>query len=652
MSHIKYRPDIDGLRAIAILAVVGFHATPSYFPGGFVGVDIFFVISGFLISTIIFGELEAEKFSLKNFYFRRIRRIFPALLLLMLSCGLFGWVVLLPDEFRQLGKHIAGGNAFISNFILWKESGYFDNSSSTKPLLHLWSLGIEEQFYFLWPILLALIWRSHRGFLTVTLAVGFLSFIANLYSLQHHSSAATFYLPVYRFWELMIGGVLAYLTLHKNQKRSLKTPLKNLQSLLGLLLILLAGILINQEAKFPGTWALLPTLGSFMLISSQGAWLNKRVLSSRPLVYIGLISYPLYLWHWVILSFAHILEFTNAMQTTIAVGLSFVLAVLTYECLEKSLKKFRSHVQVYILSLLSLLLFFIGVAIYTGKITPRNNSRGIELAMEAVGDWESNDGLEKSMINGLEAFTKYTGNEKVLFYGDSHMLQYSPRIVKLIEEDPENTKSAVFITSGGCPPILNVFGRENRDYCNCRPAGKAKIIEYALSPEVDSVVIAAYWARYFSPGQKHKPSRFYYLAGKEKVYFNEGGIDLAIQELEDLLVSISSLKKVYLVIDNPSGKSFNPKNHFSGNRLSGYIDNDLKTQRLNRMQSEIRELMLSLAKRTGAIVIDPVNLLCDDDYNCRTVMEDGKPVYKDGNHVRPFYVREYMDIFDVTVKKE
>ena len=163
----KYRADIDGLRAIAVLSVVGFHAFPKWVAGGFIGVDIFFVISGFLISTIIFGNLTAGTFSFIEFYSRRVRRIFPALLLLLIACYAFGWFALLADEYKQLGKHIAGGAGFVSNLVLWNERGYFDNSAVTKPLLHLWSLGIEEQFYIVWPLLLWLASRLRVNLLAV-----------------------------------------------------------------------------------------------------------------------------------------------------------------------------------------------------------------------------------------------------------------------------------------------------------------------------------------------------------------------------------------------------------------------------------------------------------------------------------------------------
>jgi len=159
----RYRPDVDGLRAIAVLAVVGYHAFPDLVPGGFVGVDVFFVVSGYLITGLILGSLERGRFSFAEFYARRVKRIFPALIAVLLSCGALGWFVLLPDEYRQLGKHVAAGAGFVSNFMLWREADYFDVLSDLKPLLHLWSLGIEEQFYIVWPILLYAFWRRRTA---------------------------------------------------------------------------------------------------------------------------------------------------------------------------------------------------------------------------------------------------------------------------------------------------------------------------------------------------------------------------------------------------------------------------------------------------------------------------------------------------------
>lgn len=212
--HPEYRSDIDGLRAVAILSVVGFHAFPFWVKGGFVGVDIFFVISGFLISTIIFGNLERNTFSFIEFYSRRIKRIFPALLVVLIACFAFGWFALLADDYKQLGKHMAAGAGFASNIVLWNESGYFDKAAETKPLLHLWSLGIEEQFYIVWPLLLWFAWKSRFNLLAMTFSVVAVSFVLNVRGIRTDAVAA-FYSPQTRFWELLVGSVLAWLTLHK-----------------------------------------------------------------------------------------------------------------------------------------------------------------------------------------------------------------------------------------------------------------------------------------------------------------------------------------------------------------------------------------------------------------------------------------------------
>jgi peptidoglycan/LPS O-acetylase OafA/YrhL len=207
-THASYRPDIDGLRALAVLPVVLAHVGARGFGGGFVGVDVFFVISGFLISTVIINNLEAGTFSFLVFYQHRIRRIFPALGLVLASCAVAGWYLLPEGAYAELGKHIAGGAGFVANLVLWKEAGYFDSASDTKPLLHLWSLGIEEQFYFVWPFVVWAAWKRRWNILLVTAAVLLASFCANV-AMVGTDAVANFYSPATRVWELLIGALLA-----------------------------------------------------------------------------------------------------------------------------------------------------------------------------------------------------------------------------------------------------------------------------------------------------------------------------------------------------------------------------------------------------------------------------------------------------------
>jgi peptidoglycan/LPS O-acetylase OafA/YrhL len=337
MIKPNYRADIDGLRGIAVLAVISYHAFPNWVAGGFVGVDVFFVISGFLISTIIFQSLEAGSFSYGEFYERRIKRIFPALIVVLLGCAILGRIVLFSDEYKQLGKHTVAGATFISNFVLWSEISYFDNSAETKPLLHLWSLGIEEQFYVLWPLILGLVWKRRISFLTTTALIGITSFAINILTTSSNPAAA-FYSPASRFWELMAGGALAYIAYHK------RDPVQggnNWISAGGLLAIAGSVFLLNRTNAFPGWWAVLPVAGTCLVIASPRAWANQTLLGNRLLVGIGLISYPLYLWHWPLLSFAHIWQGSTLLSRTTRIGLlaaSFLAAWLTYKFVERPIR--------------------------------------------------------------------------------------------------------------------------------------------------------------------------------------------------------------------------------------------------------------------------------------------------------------------------
>ena len=373
LIHPNYRPDIDGLRAIAVLSVVIFHLFPNLLNGGFIGVDIFFVISGFLISGIIFSNLERNSFSLFEFYRRRVNRIFPALLLVLITSLVIAWFVLLSEEYRALAKHIVAGSTFLSNLVLWREGSYFDTSSELKPLLHLWSLAVEEQFYIFWPLLLAFVWWRKWSFVVVTTSIAAISFAINLYSTSSDPRAA-FFLPFPRFWELMLGSLLAYISLHKPQ---LNSHHQNMQSITGVALVGLGLIFIDGTRAFPGWWALLPTIGAFFIISAgPQTWFNKHVLSNKIFVWFGLISYPLYLWHWPLLSFATIHE-GEAPSTSLRIGIaiiSIVLAWATYRFIEKPIR-FGKH-QVTKSIIMIVLMLLIGVAGYA--VFKKNGLAGSE----------------------------------------------------------------------------------------------------------------------------------------------------------------------------------------------------------------------------------------------------------------------------------
>jgi peptidoglycan/LPS O-acetylase OafA/YrhL len=337
-NHSQYRPDIDGLRAISIIAVVAFHAFPRILKGGFVGVDVFFVISGFLITRIIVDGLKDNAFSFVHFYERRIRRIFPALLIVLAATFVIGWLILLPQEFRQFSTHLVGAAGFVLNFILWGEAGYFDVAADTKPLLHLWSLAVEEQFYLIWPAVLWFTWRRKANLLSVTIAIGAVSFALNIATV-YWDGAAAFYSPFTRFWELMLGCALA-IAEPSYQRRIVKAFPADAMAWTGFALIVVAAIFLRGHA-YPGVKALLPTVGAALIIlGGPGAQFNNRVLSSPALVSIGKISYPLYLWHWPLLSFAGIANGAwppFGVRATL-VGVSVILSVLTYVLIEKPVR--------------------------------------------------------------------------------------------------------------------------------------------------------------------------------------------------------------------------------------------------------------------------------------------------------------------------
>jgi peptidoglycan/LPS O-acetylase OafA/YrhL len=361
-AALAYRPDIDGLRAFAVIAVVIYHAFPNLLPGGFIGVDVFFVISGFLISSIIFSELDTQSFKFSSFYARRIKRIFPALIVILLVSFVVGWFLLFENELKQLGDHVSRAALFLSNFILWYETGYFDNAAETKPLLHLWSLGIEEQFYIVWPLVAWFLWRlKDRKSIAISILI-VISFAWNMWQAEHDLTH-DFYSPLTRFWELLTGALVAASANLLKQHATWQSH-ANHRTMLGALLLLFGVAYINANMKFPGVWAGVPVVGAALLISAHtSVWVNRAVLANRLLVWIGAISYPLYLWHWPILSFARIVEggAPNAQMRISAVLASVLLAWLTFVCIERPIRlRWRVPYKTAVLLVCMLCVAFLG----------------------------------------------------------------------------------------------------------------------------------------------------------------------------------------------------------------------------------------------------------------------------------------------------
>ncbi|MDB5990073.1 MAG: acyltransferase 3 [Herbaspirillum sp.] len=463
---LSYRPDIDGLRAIAVLAVVIFHAFPSAFPGGFVGVDIFFVISGYLIGSILLLQLSEGRFSFRDFYARRIKRIFPALLLVLIASYVFGWFNLIDTEYKELGKHIAAGAGFVSNFALWNEAGYFDLSAETKPLLHLWSLAVEEQFYAFWPLMLWAFQRWRINSLFAIVCIGVASFVLNI-AIAHSNATADFYSPFTRFWELMIGCGLAYRHIGKH---SVSSEHADAFGWIGAILIGFSFMLFRGQQGYPGWAALLPTIGACLLIvAGPDGPINRRILKTRLLVWIGLISFPLYLWHWPLLAFARLQtgEIPAWPVRLLAVFASFILAWITYRLVELPIRFGKRNA--WTIAMLVLAMSAIGLQ---GSNTYRRDGLDFRLshmaAQFAGGQQSTGEGwrIHSCFLQTSDSIDMFvpsctdSGTRPLVFlWGDSHSTELYPGLRNL--QSQYDFRIAEY-GAADCAPFFGTDARNER----------------------------------------------------------------------------------------------------------------------------------------------------------------------------------------------
>jgi peptidoglycan/LPS O-acetylase OafA/YrhL len=651
-SQPDYRPDIDGLRAIAVLAVIGFHAFPAWIRGGFVGVDVFFVISGYLISTILLTGMERGSFRFSRFYIRRIRRIFPALIVVLLACMVAGWLVLFSFEYKALGKHVAGSAAFVSNFVLWNEAGYFDKAAATKPLLHIWSLGIEEQFYIVWPLLLYLVWKRKAATLALLLLLFTFSFTFNVLS---SDSAADFYSPLTRFWELMAGAVLAYLSLHWENLdkiiRKLPRPVpqiigsgaalesitRNITAVIGVFLIVATVFTVDETKKFPGWWALLPVVGTYLMIASgPHAWINNKLLATRGLVAIGLISYPLYLWHWPLLSFIRIVNGTapSAAAAALAMLLSFALAWLTYLLVEKPLRFGKSApVKAAALFIAMAAVGATGYLIYAESGFAFRNP-GAEDLVAAAQDYEHSEGLALGNPNAPET----------MMVGDSTMGQYIPRVRKLIEQHAIDLDRSriVFDLQAACPPIP--------DIASDRIRGCAEFVDKVLptldGEKVKTVALAAWWTPEFTGSE-------YYLRSDPSKFLlqeSEAAQDRALANFAALISHlVKAGKRVFVLLETPSSNIYDPETLMptGWRRLLARpkIPDSPTRSQMEKFVGKISDKIQRAAEAAGARVIKPLDYLCDSEI-CPIADKDGRLIYYNYGHLRRSYVRDHATYID------
>jgi peptidoglycan/LPS O-acetylase OafA/YrhL len=621
--HVPYRGDIDGLRAIAVLGVVLYHAFPTLIVGGFTGVDVFFVISGYLISANIYKSAADGRFSIVDFYRRRIRRIFPSLILVMAACLGFGWFALFPNEYAQLGKQTALGAGFVSNIGFFRESGYFDVSSITKPLLHLWSLGVEEQFYILWPIVAVLLWRTGKFFGVFLILSIILSLIASIIAIKTNQVAA-FYLPFFRFWELAMGALLAYISRNGWKAHSF-------YAWFGMALIIASYTFAKEGATFPGYWALLPVLGAwFIIASTQFGWLNQKVLACSPAKFLGLVSFPFYLWHWPILSFAHIAlgEEPSLLVRGAAIILSLLLASATYYFVEKPLRFSKSGYMT-----IGLTLSMIGIGAF-GWYAARTD--GIPWRATAVDQEE----LNKLMVGPTWKYTK----------NDLCVSLYAPTFRYFCSQEKAESPTIILIGNsyanhlyGGLVESARFSKQNILSYGSCQPGGylidcdmQEQIV--AENPSIKLAIINELWPRLDTDGRELD------MMTGEPIK-DSGNLAARYEEFLNAKIDFMNKHGVTTVIFKPKPEvMYEPRTCFPRPFAPPANDCSLSLEQVRKQQAGIVAVIDRVAaKHPEAFVFDQNPLFCDE--NSCSLIKNGIPLLRDYRHYNEFGSRLIIERF-------
>lgn len=493
----KYRADLDGLRALAVGGVVVYHAFPAALPSGYVGVDIFFVISGFLVTSLLLDDASKSRFSILNFYARRANRILPALIFVLVTSLIAGWFLLFPDEYKSMARQTASAAVSAANIYFFRVSGYFDTDSATKPLLHLWSLGVEEQFYFVWPFVLLVFTRFWKVGWVVLAAVIVGSFAANIY-MGSENRAAEFYLPFFRVWELAAGGVLAMPAQWARKLSS--TMIGIVAGWIGLLLLIVSMFIIPPFIAYPGWWGLLPVAGTCLVISANPvAGANRIILSNPAMVAIGLVSYPFYLWHWPLLSFDTIVQGSapSPLRAAVLVAMALALSVATYLGLERPLRSRRGSRR--------LAVFVIACVICVGAVGWVVSSMNGVPQRSIMSDYAFNNGQfedvatyncalkpEESKLLDLCRAPEGSGEPHIVMYGDSHAWRLYLVLRKAI---PHGTISFYGHTGGALAiadvPDLIAAG-EGPDYVNVVSYQPENLSANKLMPRLERALAAGH----------------------------------------------------------------------------------------------------------------------------------------------------------------
>lgn len=620
---MQYRREIDGLRAIAVIPVIFFHAGLSWLSGGFVGVDIFFVISGYLITSIILEQRTQDNFSLLAFYERRARRILPALFLVMLCCLPLAWIWMVPSQYKDFSQSLIAVTFFISNFLFWKQSGYFSAEADEKPLLHTWSLAVEEQYYILFPLFIMIAWRLGRQNMTYLIAFIALASFVFAQWLSRHMPSASFYILPTRAWELLAGSLVAFFLFTRKPMSN-----KYLASL-GLLLILVSFFLLNEDLPFPSYFTLLPVLGTCLIILfSSSTWVAK-ILSLKLFVGIGLVSYSAYLWHQPLLAFARVKLLTQPpMLLMIGLALlSFVLAAITWRWVERPFRraingKFFISKNILLTCCAPFIFLFIGLGFLGHKKEglPERFNIPAELATSFERGLNAYECFDLPTPHISEKWGCIIGKNEAdknidfMVFGDSHLLV----TYGAFKQAAENTNTKGFYAGiRQCTPFLGVHAlRPDQQERNCFQLNK-RVWEYARDNKIPQVIFVARWSYYTVGG--YNGDQFSYIGTtKDTTKNQENSIKAFEQGLAQTIEAYESIgTKVTLVQQVPQQK-FIPeeiyyKAYDSDNVLTALNAMSVNKAEHQAMQSYVTNLFQLTQKKYPSLEIaDFTNTFCED----------------------------------------
>jgi len=655
-----YRPEIDGLRALAIIPVLLFHAGITGFQGGFVGVDIFFVISGYLISAILFKEITSGAFSIYKFYERRVRRIFPALILVFIVCTVIASLLLMPQDFRRYARSVMASGLFSSNLLFWWEGGYFDSSSELKPLLHTWSLSVEEQFYIVFPGLLLLLLRHVKRWRQILFTLAALSFITSVIVTKSNPSAA-FYWPVSRAWELLLGSFIALSIGFRDIERS---SVRNLMSSFGIILIAVSIFAFDNKTPFPGFAAGLPALGAALVVAYSSGTITGTVLTCKPVVWVGKLSYSLYLWHWPIIVFGKyylMREFTET-EKILVIAASFFASYVSMRFIEAPIrdrKWFANTAQLMRLSAVSVaLLIASNFAIYIGNGVPARLPASVQQFAAGARDVNPRraecDGRSVAEIVKGHVCLVGAGEDSPSFaiLGDSFGDALLPGIS---EAATEAGRRGIVLTSSGCYPLAGLDDMNKRGDSSCKDFVDAAITLLKNKRSITNVVLIGRWtsaALGTRFGETVDDGWFVKDINSKSTSYGENRrvFERSVRRTVDLLAE----KRVFIVSYIPEQRIDPPRALGLCTYLGRECPAGIRTADFETRQAFIRNTLDALATDRRIHVIDVGSKLCSNQ-RCK-IVANGHVLYADDNHLSKagaLFIKDlFTPIFIAPVRKD